>query len=632
MVEPPRISHKKKTDRDRERERLEKDLALQFEQDYRRSQVERGRPIYPREALKRTADNKWVHVTCALWTPEVRFSKATALEVAEGIPLIPRIRREQICKLCKTSNGACISCHHCHVSFHIACAYRANYIFGYDVNPVKGSRREGVSIVKLGEETGTLTAGIWCKEHSAGAIKGTIHYLNELVDEKGKIALQLFAENYKQADLTLTGTARKANYLDEITKSTTAVVANGPNRRISTAPVAGGRSSRNSIAGANKEPETPDGDVRMASPEHELPARKCSVCKIDVSPRWWKHEIVKPAPAVQPPSNPLPNGLAINGLSHDHRDPNRMDIDGPQLLNGHGLGPSIGGRSLMNGVGPELHVPQPAGVIEVQYDCNKCHWRRINDPENLHKSKDPESAPAVEPIQSPPRPVGFHGRPPPLPLSLHQPPHQPAWPPFANGGAGSPPGPMHLSTHHHNSLPPPHHHGVQAAPPQHNGPSSFAPPPSIHRGSFMTPGQVHAPPNAGPAPIHAIQQHVPNGLPSPHAQPSPRGPPPMRSPTHPPPGLPSSHHRPSDVGFGGPPPPAGPQAPYSHHAPSGLPRHGFSGSPDPRPSGPPPSLPSAALSNGPRPSTPRDTPVPQVGPRMPHGASASPNVRNILND
>ena len=39
--------------------------------------------------------------------------------------------------------------------------------------------------------------------------------MSEAVDESSMNALQLYTQNYKQADLTLTGTARKANLVDQ---------------------------------------------------------------------------------------------------------------------------------------------------------------------------------------------------------------------------------------------------------------------------------------------------------------------------------------------------------------------------------------------------------------------------------
>lgn len=591
----------------------------------------------PREALKRTADNKWVHVTCALWTPEVRFSNAKSLEVAEGIPLVPRARREQICKLCKTSNGACVGCHHCHAPFHVACAYKAGYIFGFDVSPVKSSRRDGVNIITLGTstgkpETGTVTAAIWCKDHSASTIKTIVHYLNEFDESAGKIALQLFAENYKQADLTLTGTARKASYLDEITKSGASAPMVPVNRRVS---LVGGRSARNSSAGLPKEAEPQENDVQMASLEAEQPEKRCAVCNIDVSPRWWKHESPKAtssAPPVQEPQSPTgrPNGLAIsNGVHHDGQSSGSsvMEVDGPILLNGDAPPPSS--QPLVNG--PTVEITNGhTDPGQVQYDCNKCHWRKINEPEKFNKPTTPEPSPVAEPVRSPPRlpqpemqhpynhPPGPYAQPPPPPQQQQQ----PAWI-YSNGAARSPPAPMHVqhlqngyvphqahaqSQPHMSSHPQPQPHQPHQIHPLHQShpPHPPQPPPGYAVVANHVPGpwDVARPPpmHGGPPPLHATQAVIPNGLPSPH------GPPPMRSPTHPPPaGPPMHHHRQGEVPFSGGPG----QLPYGAY-----PLHGS------------PSQHAAA-----RPSTPRDGPMLMSGaPRLSHGASASPNVRNILND
>lgn len=41
-------------------------------------------------ALKRTADDQWVHVLCALYMPEVSFGHPTTLEPIVGVENIPR--------------------------------------------------------------------------------------------------------------------------------------------------------------------------------------------------------------------------------------------------------------------------------------------------------------------------------------------------------------------------------------------------------------------------------------------------------------------------------------------------------------------------------------------------------------
>jgi hypothetical protein len=123
---PKPTSHKKKTDKDKERDKRALDEAHEAIEYYRKRQEEVSKPLDPREPLKRTADNNWVHVTCAMWTAEVKFASAKALSPCEGIPAIPRVRYTEICKICHKMGGACVACHHCRVPgerrhLHIDC-------------------------------------------------------------------------------------------------------------------------------------------------------------------------------------------------------------------------------------------------------------------------------------------------------------------------------------------------------------------------------------------------------------------------------------------------------------------------------------------------------------------------------
>ena len=111
------------SDKDREREKLEVQQARKAAELYRKKQEELGRPINPREPLKRTADNNWVHVTCAVWTQEVKFGNAKAIEPSEGIPSIPRARYEEACQVCNQTNGATVACHQCRLNCKETLAY-----------------------------------------------------------------------------------------------------------------------------------------------------------------------------------------------------------------------------------------------------------------------------------------------------------------------------------------------------------------------------------------------------------------------------------------------------------------------------------------------------------------------------
>ncbi|XP_072446752.1 protein Jade-1 isoform X1 [Chiloscyllium punctatum] len=80
-------------------------------------------------ALKPTrSGTKWVHVSCALWIPEVSIGCPEKMEPITKVSHIPASRWALSCSLCSERTGTCIQCSmaSCITAFHVTCAFDHN--------------------------------------------------------------------------------------------------------------------------------------------------------------------------------------------------------------------------------------------------------------------------------------------------------------------------------------------------------------------------------------------------------------------------------------------------------------------------------------------------------------------------
>lgn len=81
-------------------------------------------------AFKRSTNNKWVHMVCALYTPRVRVPSETGLlEPIQNLDKVEPSRYALKCYVCNEKGGACIQCctRGCFKAFHPTCARIAGF-------------------------------------------------------------------------------------------------------------------------------------------------------------------------------------------------------------------------------------------------------------------------------------------------------------------------------------------------------------------------------------------------------------------------------------------------------------------------------------------------------------------------
>ncbi|KAF5319058.1 hypothetical protein D9611_012669 [Ephemerocybe angulata] len=187
-------------------------------------------------ACKPTEGQGWTHVICAVFTPELTFTDAARLRLVEGMSTITRHRWTTKCCLCGEIEGAVIKCNDCPKEFHISCAWKQGHKFGFEIQPVKSSRRDTTIMTTFKGETGSMHAIISCKDHDR--TKRDIYDICES-NEGGETALQVYCQAYKQAPVsTAHGLLRKARRLDNILNIRTegSTTSSTPDLIISTDP------------------------------------------------------------------------------------------------------------------------------------------------------------------------------------------------------------------------------------------------------------------------------------------------------------------------------------------------------------------------------------------------------------
>ncbi|KAG8577355.1 hypothetical protein GDO81_010150 [Engystomops pustulosus] len=130
-------------------------------------------------AFKKTDDDRWGHVVCALWIPEVGFANTVFIEPIDGVRNIPPARWKLTCYLCKKKGvGACIQCHkaNCYTAFHVTCAQKAGLYM----------KMEPVKEVTVTGTTFSVKKTAYCDAHTpSGCVRRPLNIYDEPESKNG---------------------------------------------------------------------------------------------------------------------------------------------------------------------------------------------------------------------------------------------------------------------------------------------------------------------------------------------------------------------------------------------------------------------------------------------------------------
>lgn len=247
-----------------------------------------GKGFTALDVYKPTECNNWVHLLCALWTPDVLFANTVTMQPVEGAGNLPAWRYDTRCSLCDQVRGACVKCAEptCRSHFHVSCAYLAqpSCILAFEIFPVKTSRRDSVHTLSFKSESGHMCAQIWCKDH-LGVARSKITYDYHEMDPKLKLtAMQAYAKTHKQV---ATGSNRNM----ALVESTHALLRRAKRLDVMQQACggAGGYIRDGNFVSMHKERTDTKSleDTTNVKSQWDAQDVVCTKCRSDWSPLWW---------------------------------------------------------------------------------------------------------------------------------------------------------------------------------------------------------------------------------------------------------------------------------------------------------------------------------------------------------
>ncbi|KAJ6225339.1 hypothetical protein RDWZM_003884 [Blomia tropicalis] len=164
-------------------------------------------------ALKPTTKaNKWAHVCCALWLPEVKFVSIAHMEPIDINGILKLKNRDTICSLCNVKKGYTICCDepNCKVNYHVTCAFNHHFKMDYQVD----------------DNRSTVLLKSYCKKHSNSFNHDMVQTSSEETTKSNNNNLNPLHEFWKYVEISKVYHEISKKYLDS-SFSEMKTIANG---------------------------------------------------------------------------------------------------------------------------------------------------------------------------------------------------------------------------------------------------------------------------------------------------------------------------------------------------------------------------------------------------------------------
>lgn len=200
-------------------------------------QAIKGDPISIPDALKRTVEGRWCHVTCSLLSDKIKYG-SKSLQPVYGTPASGVQNIFQTCEVCMCNGGVIATCEVCSKKTHVTCALDYGWKLGFKI--ARCIDIDGGNIIELKDKKiiGKLVPSFYCDDHirlSESSEFPTLYSLNDLGRDiakesfEFKTLIELYAtDERKQVDFICNGKLRRhafddmAAAFDELAKRTTA--------------------------------------------------------------------------------------------------------------------------------------------------------------------------------------------------------------------------------------------------------------------------------------------------------------------------------------------------------------------------------------------------------------------------